>query len=72
VNKILDWPIPKNANEVRAFLGLVRYLNAFLPRLATQSQILSRLTTKGCDKHFPVWTDQFQDAFLKIKDIVVS
>ena len=72
VDKILEWPIPKNANEVRAFLGLVRYLNAFLPRLATQSQILSRLTTKECDKHFPEWTPLFQDAFLKIKDIVVS
>lgn len=72
VDKILDWPVPKNANEVRAFLGLVRYLNAFLPRLATQSNILSRLTTKECDKNFPEWTEQFHNAFLKIKDIVVS
>ena len=72
VDKILDWPVPRNANEVRAFLGLVRYLNAFLPRLAAQSQILSRLTTKECDKKFPEWTDQLNDAFLKIKDIVVS
>ena len=72
VDKILEWPVPKSANEVRAFLGLVRYLNAFLPRLATQSHILSRLTSKECDKVFPEWTQQFQDAFLKIKDIVVS
>ena len=72
VDKILDWPIPKTANDVRAFLGLVRYLNAFLPRLAMQSLILSRLTTKDCDKKFPEWTKEFQDAFDKIKDIVVS
>ena len=72
VDKILDWPVPKNANDVRAFLGLVRYLNAFLPRLATQSHILSRLTTKECDKNFPEWTQVFQDAFDKIKGIVVS
>ena len=72
VDKILDWPIPKSANDVRAFLGLVRYLNAFLPRLAAQSLLLSRLTTKECDKKFPEWTQQFQDAFEKIKGIVVS
>ena len=71
VDKILEWPVPKNANDVRAFLGLVRYLNAFLPRLATQSQILSRLTTKECDKNFPEWSPLFNDAFLRIKDIVV-
>lgn len=72
VSKILDWPVPKNAGDVRAFLGLVRYLNAFLPCLAIQSNILSRLTTKECDKNFPKWTAAHQDAFLKIKDIVVS
>ena len=72
VDKILDWPVPKNTNEVRAFLGLVRYLNAFLPRLAVQSNILSRLTTKECDKQFPEWTEQFHNAFLRIKEIVVS
>ena len=37
-----NWPVPKNAGEVRAFLGLVRYLNAFLPRLAAQSHIVLR------------------------------
>ena len=72
VDKILDWPIPKNAGDVRAFLGLVQYLNAFLPRLAAQSQILSRLTTKECDKKFPKWTSEHHEAFMKIKDIVVS
>ena len=71
VDKILDWPIPKSAGDVRAFLGLVRYLNAFLPRLAVQSNIVSRLTTKECDKQFPVWTLEHQEAFLKIKEIVV-
>ena len=62
VDKILDWPIPKNASEVRTFLGLVHYLNAFL----------TQLTTKECDKRFPEWNDKYNDAFLRIKEIVVS
>ena len=64
--------MPKSASDVRAFLGLVRYLNAFLPRLAMQSEILSCLTTKECDRKFPTWTASFQTAFDKIKDIVIS
>ena len=72
VQKILDWPAPKNLKEVQQFLGLVKYLNTFLPRLATQSSILSQLTTKSCHKHFPPWSKKFQDAFDKIKQIVVS
>ena len=72
VDKILDWPVPKNASDVRVFLGLVHYLNVFLPRLAIQSSILSRLTTKECDKKFPEWNKEHHEAFLKIKDIVTS
>jgi Reverse transcriptase (RNA-dependent DNA polymerase) len=53
VSKILDWPTPKSASDVHAFLGLVRYLNAFLPHLTMQSEILSCLITKECEKRFP-------------------
>ena len=72
VEKIINWPVPKNTKEVQQFLGLVKYLNAFLPRLAIQSSILSRLTTKESSKHFPPWNDTYQNAFNKIKEIVVS
>jgi hypothetical protein len=61
-----------NLKQVQQFLGLVKYLNAFLPRLAIQSSILSRLTTKECIKNFPPWNETYQNAFKKIKDIVVS
>jgi len=72
VARILDWPTPKSAKEVRQFLGLVRYLNAFLPKLAIQSNILNRLTWKDCNESFPEWTERYQDAFDMIKRIVVS
>jgi len=72
VARILDWPTPKSAKEVRQFLGLVRYLNAFLPKLAMQSEILNRLTWKDCNENFPEWTEKYQRAFETIKEIVVS
>jgi hypothetical protein len=71
VSKILDWPTPKSASDVHAFLGLVCYLNAFLPSLTMQSEILSHLTTKECEKQFPDWTPTLHSTFKKIKEIVV-
>jgi hypothetical protein len=72
VDKILDWPAPESVHDVRRFLGLVRYLNAFLPRLALQSQVLNELTLKRYERNFPAWTERYQTAFQAIKDIVVS
>ena len=72
VDKILDWPIPKNQKQVQQFLGLVKYLSAFLPHLAVQTSILSRLTTKDCAKNIPPWNEKYQTALDKIKQIVVS
>jgi hypothetical protein len=34
VKRILDWPVPKSNSDVRTYLGLVRYLDQFLPNLA--------------------------------------
>ncbi|RXW17191.1 hypothetical protein EST38_g8660 [Candolleomyces aberdarensis] len=72
VEKIKHWPPPKSATDVRRFLGLVRYLAAFLPNLAAHTEVLFRLTTKDCDAEFPQWTSEHQRAFDGIKDLVVS
>jgi len=72
VEKIENWPVPTNATEMHAFLGLMRYLNAFLPKLAVQSDILSVFTTKEAEKKFPEWLPKHQLSFDTIKAIVTS
>ena len=72
IDKIINWPAPKNVKEVQQFLGLVRYLNVFHPHLTIQTSVLSRLTTKECAKNFPKWNNTYQSAFDKIKQIVLS
>ena len=69
---ITNWPVPSCAKHVHSFLGLVRYLAAFLPNLAHHTTILDELTTKDCDKTFPPWTAQHQMAFDAIKSLVTS
>jgi hypothetical protein len=72
VNRVLDWPVPKSAKDVRSFLGLVRYIAAFLPKLAEHTILLTPLTTTEAKRHFPGWTPQHQHAFDAIKSLVVS
>ena len=71
VQRILDWPTPQNSTDVRAFLGLVRYLANFLPLLAEQTRILTPLTTKEAKSNFD-WTALHQATFENIKELVVS
>ena len=71
VQRILDWPKPTNLTDVRAFLGLVRYIAIFLPTLANYMHTLTPLTTKDAKINFK-WTKAHQNAFECIKSLVVS
>ncbi len=70
--KIIDWPIPTSSTETRQFLGLVHYLQIFLPDLATHCKVLEELTQKRYEREFPEWTQNRQNAFDAIKQLVVS
>lgn len=72
VDRILAWPTPTSAKEVRAFLGLVRYIAVFLPNLAEHTRILHALTTQESEMEFPVWTKKHQSAFEVVKTLVVG
>src|SRR5882762_4244482 len=72
VERILNWPVPQNATDVRSYLGLVRYVAALLPKLADHTSVLTPLTTKDAHKHFPPWTNEHQYAFEAIKSLVIS
>jgi len=72
IEKITNWKSPWSSKEVRQFLGLVRYVAIFLPKLADFTHILTPLTTKASDASFPTWTADHEAAFLGIKSLVLS
>ena len=69
---IINWPQPQTSTNVHGFLGLTRYLSAFLPALAEHTAILTPLTNKECDKDFPEWMNSHQAAFDAIKRLVTG
>lgn len=72
VDKILNWPVPKSVQDMRVFLGLMRYISSYLPQLAEHTQILTPLTKKEFKSSFPAWTDDLNYVFEAIKKLVVS
>lgn len=47
-------------------------MSVFLPKLAEYMAVLTPLTTKEVDKVFPEWGAEQQEAFEKIKEVVLS
>ena len=65
LESIAKMPIPKNAKQVKQFLGLVGYYRKFIPRFADISRILTKLTHK--DQEFK-WTPECDKCFHMLKD----
>lgn len=72
VEAVAKWPVSLTGTAVHLFLGLVRYMVAFLPKSAEYTPILTPLTTKEANKNFPEWGKVQQKAFEAIKEIVLS
>ena len=58
---------PKTKSEVKSFLGMVNYLQQFLPKLSEQTKVIRNLDKKGV--HF-VWEAEHQACFENIKSLV--
>ena len=72
VECIMNWPTPTKAKHVWALLGLVRYIANFLLALAEHTAVLTPLTCKECNAKFPPWTQEHQDTFESIRQLVLS
>ena len=67
VKAINEMRPPETKSEVKSFLGMVNYLQTFIPRLSEHTQILRNLEKQGV--HF-VWNAEHQQSFENIKSLV--
>ena len=65
VKAVKEYPVPKNARYVRAFLGLCSFYRRLVPNFAQVSKPLTTLTRKN--QPF-VWGPGQQEAFESMKD----
>ncbi|XP_058449424.1 uncharacterized protein K02A2.6-like [Malaya genurostris] len=64
ISAIKSFRRPRNAVEMRSFLGLANYVGRFIPNLSTISSPLREMTLKGSKFR---WTDESEQSFDRIK-----
>ena len=67
VRAIEEYPVPKTARDIPAFVGLAGYYRRHVPNFAGLAKPLTTLTKK--DVPF-VWTHECQQAFDELKRIL--
>ena len=67
--KILNYPKPTNADEVRRFVAFVNYYRRFIKNFSFYSMHLTRLTRKNTPF---VWTEKCETAFTYLKNSLLS
>jgi hypothetical protein len=65
VQKILDWPVPRNIRQARGFVGIVVYYRIFIKGFSTIAEPIFRLFRKG--KRF-YWGQEQQLAMDALKE----
>ncbi|XP_073132168.1 uncharacterized protein [Henckelia pumila] len=69
VEAVRNWVAPKNATEIRSFLGLAGYYRRFIQDFSKIALPLTSLTRKGVKF---VWSDQCEKSFAELKEILMS
>ncbi|KAL0345764.1 UNVERIFIED_CONTAM: Transposon Tf2-12 polyprotein [Sesamum radiatum] len=69
VKAIMEWRVPKNATEVRSFLGLAGYYRRFVEGFSIIVGPLTKLLMKGVAFQ---WTEQCQQSFDELKGRLTS
>jgi len=69
VEAILEMPPPSDVKGLKRFLGMVNYLNKFLPLLSDMTEPLRRLDDKDVEW---CWLEQHQKAFITIKQYLAD
>lgn len=69
IKAILNLPSPQNKKNVEPLLGMVTYLNKFLPNMSTLTELLRVIVKQEVHWH---WEEQQQKAPNEIKKVLTS
>jgi hypothetical protein len=65
----MEWPMPKNAHEVRSFMGLAGYYRRFVEAFSKIDKPITTLQRKGVRYE---WIEECDSAFIELKRLVTS
>lgn len=71
IDSVAKFRAPKTVEELQSFLGLINYINKWIPNLATTTEPLKALLRQKFGKHAnieEVWRNEQETAFSQIKE----
>ncbi|GFX70391.1 hypothetical protein TNCV_249131 [Trichonephila clavipes] len=68
VQTILDFPVPRNKIQVRAFLGIAGYYRQYIPMFSSLAAPLTELLKGKSKKGYINWTSECQESFVQLKE----
>ena len=69
VTKVVDWPTPKTAKQVKQFVAMASYYRRYVRNFASTARPMVDLTKKG--KKF-LWSEACENAFNSLKRALIS
>lgn len=69
VSKVVDWPIPKTAKQIKQFVAMGSYYRRYIKNFASIVRPMVELTKKG--KRF-LWNEACQEAFETLKKELIG
>lgn len=69
IEKVKNYPVPRNSKEIKQFLGLCGYYRKFVKDFAKIAKPINQLLRK--DKEFQ-WTSEQQTAFETLRDALIT
>jgi hypothetical protein len=63
----MEWPVPKNAHEVRSFMGLAVYYRRFVEGFSKIEKPVTTLQHKGVRYE---WIEECDSAFIELKRLL--
>jgi hypothetical protein len=69
IRAVEQWERPKTVKGVRGFVGFANYYREFVPNFSTVAMPLTALTKKEVPF---VWSDQCEEAFKRLKTLLIS
>ena len=64
-----EYPVPKNAKQVKRFLGMSSYYRKFIPNYSKITEPINRLLKKNCKF---VWTELCETNFQILKSLLIN
>ena len=69
IKAIMEWPVPKDVENIWSFMGITGYYHKFIEGFSKIAYPITSLQNKGTKFH---WSQKCQDSFNKLKELLTS